>query len=214
MTSIRPRLLGAVIASAVIALGACSGGGDDSGAEGSKVVAAGAPGEKNKAIDPSDVPSGNTDFNEVDTDFVEMMVPHHQQAVTMAALAKKYAKDARVAEFAARIGDTQRGEIEAMQAWLTARDLPKAPLEATGHHAMHMQGMLSEAELSELGTLRGSAFDTFYVEKMIGHHEGALTMADVALSEGTDPQNRVFAGDVATSQTVEIERLKGILASL
>ncbi|MRJ76996.1 DUF305 domain-containing protein [Aeromicrobium sp. SMF47] len=213
MTSVRPRVLGAVIASAVIALGACSSS-DGEAKDSGVAVRAGAPGEPNQKIDKSDVPSGEKSFNDADKDFVEMMVPHHHQAVEMAALAKKYAKDERVGEFAARIGDAQRGEIDAMQAWLEARKLPKAPLKATGHHAMHMQGMLTEADFAKLGTLRGNAFDTFYVKKMIAHHEGALAMADAALNEGTDAVNRTFAADVATTQTVEISRLKGILKRL
>lgn len=214
MTLRRSLVLGAIVTSVTIALSACTSSDDDSSSSSQVVVKAGSPGEPNKQAKGSDVPDSMAEFNDVDQDFVEMMVPHHQQAVEMGALAKKYAKDERVVEFAARISDTQRGEIDAMQAWLEVRKLPKAELKATGHHAMHMQGMLTDAELAKLGELRGAAFDAFYVEKMIGHHQGALTMADEALSEGTDAQNRVFAADVATTQTVEIERLKGILASL
>lgn len=191
---------------------ACSG--DDDQPDGPAVNVPGKVGESSRTVDPDDLTTPQDDYNEVDREFVEMMVPHHQQAVEMSALAAKHAKDSEVAGFAQRISDTQRTEIETMQSWLRDRDLPEAPLEATGGHATHMQGMLTPEQLDELAAARGTAFDKLFVRRMIAHHEGALAMADRALSDGIDTTNRGFAADVAASQSAEVARLNQILATL
>lgn len=191
---------------------ACSG--DDDQPDGPAVNVPGKVGESSRTVDPDDLTTPQDDYNEVDREFVEMMVPHHQQAVEMSALAAKHAKDPEVAGFAQRISDTQRTEIETMQTWLRDRDLPEAPLEATGEHATHMKGMLTPEQLDELAAARGTAFDKLFVRRMIAHHEGALAMADRALSDGIDTTNRGFAADVAASQSAEVARLNQILATL
>lgn len=52
---------------------------------------------------------------DVDHDFVEMMVPHHQGAVDMAKAELKYGHNERLRRLARRIVATQRREITVMQ---------------------------------------------------------------------------------------------------
>lgn len=190
---------------------ACSG---DEKKDGPVVNVPGKVGESSKTVDPDDLKTPQDEFNDVDREFVEMMVPHHQQAVEMSALAAKHAKSSEVAGFAQRISDTQKAEIDVLQSWLETRDLPKAPLTPAGDHATHMEGMLTPEQLDELAAARGAAFDRLFVRRMIAHHEGALAMADRALSDGIDTTNRGFAADVAASQSAEVTRLQQILATL
>lgn len=57
--------------------------------------------------------SGNAD-----RDFVAGMIPHHQGAIDMAEVELKYGKDPKAREFAAKIIEAQKAEIEEMNAWL------------------------------------------------------------------------------------------------
>lgn len=52
---------------------------------------------------------------DVDRDFVEMMVPHHQGAIDMAIAALRYGRNERVRRLAQEIIVTQREEIAAMR---------------------------------------------------------------------------------------------------
>ena len=205
----------AAAVSVVLALTAAAGCSEDTPRQdGPVVLQPGEAGEGNKRVDPDQVEPPADEFNDVDREFVEMMVPHHHQAVLMAELAKTRAKNEQVAGFAQRIGDTQKAEIDVLQAWLAARDLPKAALTPSGEHATHMAGMLTPEQLDELAAAKGTAFDKLFVERMIAHHQGAVAMADRALGDGIEAINRAFAGDVAASQTAEIERLRQIQKTL
>ncbi|SKB03181.1 DUF305 domain-containing protein [Aeromicrobium choanae] len=211
MTLVRRAVATVGVVLTLTVAAACSG---DEEKSGPVVNVPGKVGESSKTVDPDDLTTPQDEYNDVDREFVKMMVPHHQQAVEMSALAAKHAKDAAVAGFAQRISDTQKSEIDVLQGWLETRDLPKASLTPTGDHATHMDGMLTPEQMDELAAARGTAFDRLFVRRMIAHHEGALAMADQALSDGIDTTNRGFAADVAASQSAEVTRLQQILQTL
>ena len=53
-----------------------------------------------------------------DTDFVQMMMPHHQGAIDMAKVELKYGKDPELLKLAGDIVAAQEKEIAEMKAWL------------------------------------------------------------------------------------------------
>lgn len=54
---------------------------------------------------------------DVDQDFVAMMIRHHQSAIEMAEVELAEGKDPRVIEFARKIIDQQKKEIEEFKKW-------------------------------------------------------------------------------------------------
>lgn len=56
--------------------------------------------------------------------------------------------------------------------------------------------------------------DVDFLAMMIPHHEGAVEMARLALIHGTDPMVRKLAEDIISSQTSEIQAMKGRLKIL
>jgi uncharacterized protein (DUF305 family) len=58
-------------------------------------------------------PSGNSD-----TDFVQLMLPHHRAAIDMAKAQLEYGKDPQMRRLAQEIITDQQSEIELMQLWL------------------------------------------------------------------------------------------------
>jgi hypothetical protein len=80
-----------------------------------------------------------------------------------------------------------------------------------------MAGMASPEEMAELATLDGVDFDRLFLELMIDHHEGAITMVDELLEQpgsAYDPVLYEFTTDVVNDQTAEIERMSALLAGL
>ena len=51
--------------------------------------------------------------------------------------------------------------------------------------------------------------DVDFLAMMIPHHEGAVEMARLVLIHGTDPMVRKLAEDIISSQTSEIQAMKG-----
>jgi hypothetical protein len=61
---------------------------------------------------------------------------------------------------------------------------------------------------------RASGDDVIFVREMIGHHEAALEMAEMALSTTTSPRVRAMAESIIASQGGEIAELEEMLSSL
>ncbi|MEO8624674.1 MAG: DUF305 domain-containing protein, partial [bacterium] len=84
-------------------------------------------------------------------------------------------------------------------------------------HDMLMPGMLNDEQLAQLDKARGSDFDRLFLQAMIGHHEGAITMVDALFGTPDAAQDDVvyrFASDVYADQTTEIERMGKMLATV
>jgi len=78
-----------------------------------------------------------------------------------------------------------------------------------------MPGMLTDDELARLRAARGADFDKLFLQMMIKHHEGAITMvADLFASEGggQEPEMYAFASEVDGDQQMEITRMRRLLA--
>jgi uncharacterized protein (DUF305 family) len=179
------------------------------------LVQPGAPGEPSRAITPEKaIDLAVVRPTAADLGFMQGMIGHHAQALEMAALVPSRSGRDDVKLIAQRIALSQADEIKMMQEWLARRGEP-AP-DAHAHHAM-MPGMLTADEMSHLEAATGVDFDRLFVQLMIKHHGGALTMVDELFSDpgaGQDPELFAFASDVDVDQRGEIARLAAMLKEL
>lgn len=175
--------------------------------EGPPVVVPGAPGEPAQVLSGAEAAERRSPVpvSPADVEFVERMVPHHEQALRMAALAPTRAGDPGVRAMAERIAGVQGPEIAVLESWLARQ-------EGHGSHGEHtgMPGMATPAQLDELAAATGPAFDRLFVARMIAHHEGALAMAAQVRAAGTDLFVAGFADDVVATQSADIDRLRGL----
>jgi len=135
--------------------------------------------------------------------FAQMMIPHHEQAVTMSELALTNTTNPEVLALATAIRDAQGPEITQMQSWLG---------DNLGHdgHNMEMGGMLTAEELETLASLKGEAFDQYFLASMIAHHEGALDMVDM-INDSSNSEVKRLAANIVKSQSAEIEAMNALL---
>jgi uncharacterized protein (DUF305 family) len=148
-----------------------------------------------------------SDFSGADIMFAQMMIPHHQQAIDMSALAESRALSPEVRALALKISAEQGPEIEQMRSWLKAAN---APTEMG--HQMSMDGMLSETELERLTNARGEEFDELFILGMIAHHEGAIEMAQMVV-DSKNLEARELGTIIVKIQTLEIAELKALLSN-
>ncbi len=154
-----------------------------------------------------------------DVRFMQDMIPHHQQAVEMAALVADRTNRPELADAAGRINLSQRDEIEFMEQWLSDRG--EAVPDPSDHAAMHtdhrMAGMATPKQMTDLAAATGTAFDRLFLQLMITHHEGAVTMVEELHERpgaAYDPVLFEFTTDVTNDQTAEIERMHAVLITL
>ena len=153
----------------------------------------------------------SAEFNNEDVHFLQMMIPHHEQAIEMSDIALDPTIGASdvVKGLATQIKGAQDPEITQMNKWLI--DLGKTEMDSSMDMSGKMDGMLTADQLMNLGTLRGAEFDSAWIKAMIGHHEGAIKMATVVIAEGSNSQVRVLAEAIIIGQQKEIGTLKALL---
>jgi uncharacterized protein (DUF305 family) len=80
-----------------------------------------------------------------------------------------------------------------------------------------MPGMLTPEQMAQLAAATGTEFDRLFLQGMIGHHQGALTMVkQLFATPGAtqEPQIFEFATDVDAGQRAEISRMRALLGTL
>lgn len=157
--------------------------------------------------------------NDADVKFAQDMIVHHRGAIEMAKLAASRAANADVKALAVEIEAAQQPEIDTMSGWLKTwgKDVPKADGMAGMDHggdASTMPGMMSDQEMGDLEKSSGAAFDKMFLEMMIKHHEGAITMSKDEQAKGADPAAKELAGKVISDQTAEIATMRELLKSV
>ena len=150
-----------------------------------------------------------------DVQFMQGMIAHHGQAIHMSRLADTRSTNSQLIRFAKKIDQSQESEIRLMQGWLV--DHKQTAPDTAAYHTIMMPGMLTVEELKELATIKGTMFDRRFLELMIQHHEGALSMVDDLFKTKGAAQDidvNVFANDVHQVQTAEIALMREMLSTL
>ncbi|GAA4744615.1 DUF305 domain-containing protein [Modestobacter marinus] len=164
--------------------------------------------------------------------FSRDMSRHHLQAVEMANLALTETTDPEIRQLAFDISATQTNQLGRMQGWLALWDLPfnggetmawMTDAEMAGHdmgddaagHDMGspalMPGMATEAELAELRSLSGTAFDRMFLQLMIRHHQGGLAMAEYGQEHSDVDVVEQLARSIAETQSAETATMAAML---
>ncbi|HET7739856.1 MAG TPA: DUF305 domain-containing protein, partial [Mycobacterium sp.] len=132
-------------------------------------------------------------FNDADVVFATDMIPHHQQAIELSALVPERSSDPALVELAAAISGAQKPEMEALKVFLVQWRGGEDSDPHAGHDMGSMDGMVDGPTMSKLETLRGVEFDTLWLQSMIGHHEGAITMANTEIADGANTDAKALA---------------------
>ena len=150
-----------------------------------------------------------------DAHFIEQMIPHHEDAITMAKIAQTKAKRPEVKELANNIIDSQGKEITQMKNWYKdwfGKDVPVNSQTMNQHgmmgnsSSMHMGMMGDESDMEGLESAED--FDKAFIEEMIPHHQMAVMMANM-LSGGTQrPEMKKLAKEIIDAQTKEISEMR------
>ncbi|GAA3747137.1 uncharacterized protein (DUF305 family) [Spinactinospora alkalitolerans] len=220
---------------ALLALGAtaCGGGEQEQAGDDIPVLAPGAPGESASPATDEQLAAVEESLthNEADFEYVSRMVAHHEQALEMTDLVPDRAEREEIGKIADRIAAAQDPEIEVMEEWLEANVY--GPARENSAHRNYcgldggeghdhggdcvevdhsdMPGMASDAQMADLEAAEGEEFDELFVELMVTHHQGAVTMAEEELLDGRHQVVLEMANDVIAEQSVEIGRMREVL---
>jgi uncharacterized protein (DUF305 family) len=184
-----------------------------------QITQPGAPGQPSKVIGAAQASDlSQVQYTGADIKFMQGMIGHHAQAVEMVALVPSRTASDDLRKLALRIDVSQKDEMNMMREWLQARG-QQIP-DPRAHHMMGdtlMPGMLTVEEMARLAEAKGVAFDRLFLEGMIKHHTGAITMVhDLFATDGAGQTPDIFsyASDVDADQRMEIDRMDSMLKEL
>lgn len=141
--------------------------------------------------------------NGIDLAFVEEMIPHHIAAVEMARYALVHGQSDYMRTLAANIITSQNAEIATMRRIAVA-------LRAAGIRPVSMGLTTEEMGMNhDMSHIVGAdPFDIAFIDMMIPHHQGAITMSDVLFAKGSGIRTRALAEQITEAQAVEIVQMR------
>ncbi len=159
--------------------------------------------------------------NAADIAFAKQMIPHHAQALAMVDLSMGRELSPELQQLTDDIRDAQTPEIELMADWLQSwgEEVPETMRDHANAHGdteldetmAEMPGMMSPERLSALGDARDRDFEQLWLSMMIEHHEGAIEMASIEVTDGQHADSKALAQSIIDGQTAEIETMKALL---
>ncbi|MFV8172146.1 DUF305 domain-containing protein [Mycolicibacterium peregrinum] len=164
-------------------------------------------------------------MSEADVTFAQMMMTHHQQAITICDLLSADAAP-EIRTLADQIRLQQQAEVGTMIGWLQLADQPlnpTAPTQDTGHGMAHhhdtgqptgmQMGMATPDELARLQRATGRAGEALFLQLMTRHHQGGAEMAFDETRSGSNETIRRTALAMVTEQTQEIQVMEHLMKS-
>ncbi len=159
---------------------------------------------------PTEPTHGATDIA-----FAHNMIPHHRQAVDLAAMVPGHTGNPALRSIATQIGADQQAEIRTLDGLLTTWGESEDPhaMPPLDHGGMAMMGMVDQTTMDRLASLNDDAFDTLWVTSMIGHHQGAIAMAQDEIAHGQSADAVHVANLIITAQQREIAMMTHLISA-
>jgi uncharacterized protein (DUF305 family) len=146
-------------------------------------------------------------YTQEDLLFLSHMIAHHEQALELAALVPSRGAREELVRFARQVDRAQRTEIDQMESLLA---LAKDRGMTVPHHDRHadppMPGLLSKAQMDAVAAANGAPFERLWLEGMIFHHEGALTMGRAQQRRQFESGRQSYGIDVLVDEILVVQR--------
>lgn len=148
-----------------------------------------------------------------DVAFGNNIIRQHQQGIDMSALVPDRSTNQELIALAAKTASALRFDIATLRALLVqwAQD----PNVKTGNdgYGVTTKGLLDQATIAKLDSLRGSEFDTLWLRSTISADVGVIEMANAEIANGKNADAIGLAKQIVDVQGAEISSMKQILGS-
>jgi uncharacterized protein (DUF305 family) len=154
---------------------------------------------------------GPADAN-YDLRFLDSMIPHHQGALVMAQEVLEKSKRPELIKLAKNIIVAQEKEIAQMEKWrkqwYSKASATPIMWHAEMNHEMAMTPAHKRSMMMSMSLGKADAgFDKRFLDAMIPHHQGAVTMGKDLLQKSKRIQMQKLAQSIIVSQQVEIDSM-------
>ena len=138
-----------------------------------------------------------------DADYIDNLVPHHEMALQMADAVIARGADPTVKEMAQEMKAKQAEEIA------TLREIRQRV--AGSDRIAAMRDPHAQLDVEEISAASGPSADVAFLENMIPHHAGAVSLSHRALDQLSDPELIEMADMTIVMQTREMNEMLDML---
>jgi uncharacterized protein (DUF305 family) len=150
--------------------------------------------------------------NADDVAFATNMIASYDQTTELTELVPAHSTDPELIALASDIGAGQGPELQMMKAFLVQwHESPDAG-SGQGGHGESVTGTVDHPTMTQLGSLSGTEFETLWLRAMVGHQQGAITMAQAEVANGTNVDAIAAAKQLVGTYQAQIGRMQKLLA--
>jgi uncharacterized protein (DUF305 family) len=149
--------------------------------------------------------------NSDDVAFATSTAASYGQTAELTSLVPGHSTNPEVIALASDIDDVQRPDLETMKVFLVQWDSNSDGGSAQGGQVGSTPGMVDDATMAQLGSLRGKDFDTLWLRTMVGHQQGAVTLARAEVAKGANVDAVATAKRLVGTYQAQIGRMQRLL---
>jgi uncharacterized protein (DUF305 family) len=139
--------------------------------------------------------------DQTDVWFMQHMVPHLWQVVSIASLTRAQVTHPALGRLADAIAQRDQADINQLQGWLYLQGL------APHGHSHQPVDNRKQTDLQRLSQLHGTAFDLAFLGVMTARDRAGITLAAAEAGRGSRLEVRQFARRMLSQQQAEIRQM-------
>jgi uncharacterized protein (DUF305 family) len=149
-------------------------------------------------------------YNSHDIAFANGIVPNHKQGIDISSWVPSRSTNPEIVAFAVSRVSALQSDMAVLKALLVQwSESPNADA-GVNRVSASTKGMVDQATLAQLDSLRGSGFDALWLQSMIGLYQGAVELANAEISEGKNVDAVDLARQIAGARQADIGQMKAL----
>jgi uncharacterized protein (DUF305 family) len=152
-------------------------------------------------------------FNADDVTFATNMIASYRQTTELTALVPDHSTNSELIKLASDIDAAQQPELEMVKVFLVQWDSNSDDNSGQSGNGNAFAGTVDDATMARLGSLNGQDFDTQWLQSMIAHQQGVVTMAEAETAHGTNVDAVATAKQLIGTYQAQIGRMQQLLGS-
>jgi uncharacterized protein (DUF305 family) len=152
-------------------------------------------------------------FNADDVTFATNMIASYRQTTELTALVPDHSTNSELIKLASDIDAAQQPELEMVKVFLVQWDSNSDDNSGQSGNGNAFAGTVDDATMARLGSLNGQDFDTQWLQSMIAHQQGVVTMAEAEVAHGTNVDAVATAKQLIGTYQAQIGRMQQLLGS-
>lgn len=152
-------------------------------------------------------------MNAHDVAFATNMIASYGQSAELTALVPAHSADPALTALASDLAAAQAPQLQMMKAFLVQWNENPETSSGQGSQGESVTGMVDDATMAQLSSLRGTEFETLWLRSMVGHQQGTVKMAQAEITNGTNVDAIAAAKQLVSRYQGQIGRMQKLLAN-